>query len=381
MIKLFMKIIKRTIESEIHAKLWQGKIIVIYGPRRSGKTTLAKQILEQFKGKYINCEEPVFQSIFNDTASSYELRQALGSSDFVVLDEAQSIKNIGRKLKLIIDNYPNLQIIATGSSSFDLANNIIEPLTGRKLEFILYPISIQELVDNNRYDYSLESVSSFLRYGMYPAILNKNFIDVEDDLAELTSSYLFKDILQHQYIKNPDILKKLLQALALQLGNEVSYNELANLVGIDKNTVITYLDLLEKSFIIFRLNPFSRNLRKELSKNRKIYFFDLGIRNALLNQFGSTQLRTDVGALWENFCILERKKFLENNRVNKNMYFWRTYDQKEIDLIEEKNGNFSIFEFKFSKTEATFPKEWLETYPTDKKIIVSNSTLQRLFVD
>jgi uncharacterized protein len=374
-----MKIIKRSIQSQIELKLNKGKIIIIYGPRRSGKTTLSKELIKKYGGSYFNCEEPYIQSKFNEDASSEDLWSSLGKAKLIVLDEAQSIINIGRKLKLLIDNFPNIQIIATGSSSFDLSNKIIEPLTGRKYEFILYPVSIIELIDSGLYNFDIGNLETFLRFGMYPSVIDKPYYESQEELIEITSSYLFKDILQYQNIKNPDILRKLLQALALQIGNEVSYNELANLVGIDKNTVITYLDILEKSFIIFRLNPISRNLRKELSKNRKIYFFDLGIRNALLNQFGEINLRNDVGGLWENFCILERKKYLDNNKLYKNLYFWRTYDQKEIDLVEEKDGKFDIFEFKYSHNKINFAKDWLENYETDNKYVISKNNFSQLF--
>lgn len=359
-----MKYIPRFIEKIVEQKLFQGRIIIIYGPRRSGKTTLVKELLQKHIGEYFNCEQPHVQNAFIDSANAQDLRQFLGEGKFFVLDEAQSIHNIGRKLKLLVDTYPEIQILVTGSSSFELSSSIVEPLTGRKYEYKLYPLSVSEIVKFSGKHETIQLTDDFLRYGSYPGIFQKDYLDVEEDLFELSGSYLFKDILMYQEIKNPDVLRKLLQALALQIGNIVSYNELSNLVGIDKKTVIRYLDLLEKSFIIFRLNPFSRNLRKEIGKNRKIFFYDLGIRNALLEQFNSPSLRSDIGGLWENFCILERKKYLENQNERVNSYFWRTYDGKEIDLVEEKNGTFSIFEYKYGKKQIKFPADWFSEYET-----------------
>jgi predicted AAA+ superfamily ATPase len=331
-------IIKRTIQYAIEKNLFKNKIVIIYGARQVGKTTLVKEILKKYpkNSEYYNCDEIDIRQALTDKTST-ELRAFFAGKKLVILDEAQRVKNIGLTLKIIVDNFPDIQIIATGSSSFDLSNEISEPLTGRKFEFYLYPFSTQEL----------ESVYSSLElkrllerriiYGMYPDVILKEG-DAAINLKTLVLSYTYKDILQYQNIKSPEILEKLLQALALQVGNEVSYNELAELVGVDKNTVSNYIQILEKAFIIFRLSPFSRNLRNELKKLRKVYFYDTGIRNALINNLNPISLRQDVGALWENFMISEKIKQNNNLGISANTYFWRTTNGKEIDYIEDSGG-------------------------------------------
>ncbi len=289
------------------------------------------------------------------------------------MDEAQRIKNIGLTLKLAVDNFPEIQVIATGSSSFDLSNQIIEPLTGRKYEYYLYPFSLAEL----KFIYTKQEIDRLLEklivFGMYPrVVLGGN--EAEANLKELTKSYLYKDALQYQNIKNPEVLEKLLQALALQIGNEVSYNELADLLGIDKNTVAAYIRILEQAFVVFRLNPFNRNLRTELKKKRKIYFYDLGVRNALINNLNPANLRTDWGALWENFIISERLKYNYNRGQDFNYYFWRTQQKQEIDFLEEGRGKLYGFEFKWAKKKLSPPKIFLDTYPgTEVRLINKNN--------
>jgi len=364
------KIIKRTIQDRIENNLFKGKIIIIYGARRVGKTTLVKEIQNKYKNdaNYFNCDEKDVRKALTDKTST-ELKAFLGDKKLIIIDEAQRVKNIGLTLKLIVDNFPFLQIIATGSSSFDLSNEIKEPLTGRKYEFYLYPISVKEL----KAVYSDLEINRLLErtiiFGMYPEIVRNNGnISI---LKEIASSYLYKDVLQYQNIKDHEILDKLLQALALQIGNEVSYNELANTVGIDKNTVSNYIQILEKAFVIFRLRPFSRNLRTELKKLRKIYFYDTGIRNALINNFNMLDLRQDAGVLWENFMISERVKYNNNNGENKNIYFWRTHTQKEIDYLEEFGGKLRGYEFKLNKDKFKKPKEFLEAYENSKLEVVN----------
>lgn len=356
--------LERAILPEIEKRLFKGKIIIIYGPRRVGKTTLAKEILRNHDSQdgYFNCEEPdINRALTNKTST--ELKKMIGERKLVVLDEAQKVKNIGLTLKLLVDNFPEIQVIATGSSSFDLANETAEPLTGRTFEFKLFPFSLNEL--NQKYS-QLEMgrlLETLLRFGTYPEVVQADSGFVGELISDMTRNYLYKDILEFERLKNPDLILKLLQALALQLGSGVAYTELANLLGVDKVTIERYIQILEKAFVIFRLTPLSRNLRKELTKTRKIYFCDLGVRNSLINNFNEMNLRTDVGAIWENFCILERLKLNSAKKLLPNVYFWRTYDRKEIDYLEEEGGKFKVFEFKWKKNKYKFPKEFVENYP------------------
>jgi len=350
----------RKIQKNIEEKMFKGKIIVIYGARQVGKTTLIQEIKKKNSkdSVYFNCDEPdVRMALTNKTST--ELKLFLGNKKLILLDEAQRVKNIGLTLKLIVDNFPDIQIIATGSSSFDLSNKIVEPLTGRKYEFYLYPFSLEEL----RQIYSDLEINRLLEkrmiFGMYPEVVNTNDKEI---LKSITKSYLYKDVLQYQDIRNPEVLEKLLQALALQIGNEVSYNELADMIGINKNTVANYIQILEKAFIIFRLKPYSKNLRNELKKLRKIYFYDTGIRNVLINNLNPLDLRQDVGSLWENFMISERIKFNNNNDKDAQMYFWRTSQQQEIDYLEEINGKLSGFELKWKKDKFKKNQIFLNAY-------------------
>ncbi len=358
-----MRIIKRKIQEAIEKSFFKGKIVIIYGARQVGKTTLVKEIQKKYPDDsiYLNCDEPDIRNAFTNKTST-EIKSFLGDKKIAILDEAQRIRDIGLALKLIIDSFPELQIVATGSSSFDLSNQIIEPLTGRKYEFYLYPFSLEELTAI----YSTLEINRILEQrivlGMYPEIVFSGK-ESEDKLKNVAKSYLYKDALQFQNIKNAEAIEKLLQALALQIGNEVSYNELAQTAGIDKNTVASYIQILEKAFIIFRLRPFSRNLRNELKKLRKIYFFDTGIRNALINNFNPLNLRQDTGVLWENFIISERLKYNRNNNLEKNMYFWRTREGKEIDYLEEVGGKIFRLEIKWAEEKFRTPKLFLDTYP------------------
>lgn len=364
-------IINRTIQKSVENSLFKGKLVVIYGARQVGKTTLVKSILEKYpeNSGYFNCDEPDIRSALTEKTST-ELKAFFGKRKLIVIDEAQRVRNIGLTLKLLIDNFPKTQIIATGSSSFELSNNIAEPLTGRKYEYYLYPFSLEEL-KNIYSDLEMDRLlERMMILGMYPGILLAD-ADAERELKELTKSYLYKDVLQYQHIKNPEILEKLLQSLALQIGNEVSYNELSNLVGIDKNTVASYIRILEQAFIIFRLNPFSRNLRSELKKLRKIYFYDLGVRNVLINNINPLSLRQDTGALWENFMISERLKRNNNHGIDVRSYFWRTKQQQEIDYVEEIAGKLSGFEFKYKKDKIRPPKPFLEAYPESRVELIN----------
>lgn len=292
-----------------------------------------------------------------------KLKRFLGDYELVVLDEAQRVKNIGLNLKIIHDHLPHIQVIATGSSSFDLSNQINEPLTGRALDYMLYPLAFEELLtQHDQHDLSTK-LEHMLRFGLYPDVFHRNQEDAETMLSRLASSALYKDILEFETLKKSDQLVDILQLLSLQIGHQVSYNEIGQQLGLNIATVQRYVDLLTKSFVIFKLRGFSRNLRKEIHKSVKIYFWDLGIRNALIRNFNPLHLRNDTGALWENFFIAERLKYLNNNQHFVNTYFWRTYDQKEIDYVEESGGELRTFECKWNpKKKVKEPKEFMQTY-------------------
>ncbi|MDP3976323.1 MAG: ATP-binding protein [bacterium] len=354
--------LQRTLYQSVSSHLFKGKVIVLYGARRVGKTTLAKSILAEHGGAYFNADEPdVRASLANKT--SVELKAYLGNKRLVVLDEAQRIENIGLTLKLLVDNFPDLQVIATGSSSFELSNVIIEPLTGRAFEFHLFPFSLGELKKFQSEQETHRTLEKRLLYGSYPEAVLQDDEGARATIMNIAQNYLFKDIFSFQDIRNPEVLEKLLQALALQVGHEVSYTELGETTGLDKNTVSQYIQLLEKAFIIFRLSPLSRNLRNELKRLRKIYFWDIGIRNAIINNFNPISLRQDVGALWENFCIAERLKFQANNGRHVNAYFWRTHTQQEIDYLEESGGWIRGFEFKWKPKAYAPPPVFTKAYP------------------
>ena len=366
--------IKRDIEEIIKGKLFKSKAIIISGPRQVGKTTLVKTIVNSVSEPYLwfNGDEPATASIFNKISSG-ELQQLFGKSKLVVIDEAQRIDNIGLTLKLVIDNFPDIQIIATGSSSFELANEVNEPLTGRKFEYFLFPISHNELINEFGLLKENELLTQRLVFGSYPEIIN-NPVDARENLIWLSDSYLYKDLLKLDTIKKPALLTKLLQALAWQVGSEVSFNELAQTIGSDPKTIEKYIDLLEKSYVIFKLHPLSRNLRNELKKTRKIYFYDNGIRNAVIGNFNKFDTRQDIGALWENYLICERKKYLEYNRIHGNQFFWRTAQKQEIDYIEERDGMYYTFEFKYNpKKKARLPLTFSRAYPEHTFEIINNN--------
>lgn len=358
-----MKYIKRSIQNILIKWLFRGKILTIYGARQIGKTTLAKEILRHHGNQqdYYNCDLiNVRQAL--QKQDSVALKHLFGGRRLVVIDEAQRIENIGLTLKILHDTFPDLQIIATGSSSFELSNKISEPLTGRALEFILYPFSLNELsAIHHAMDFK-SHLDYYLRFGMYPEIVNQNEKDAVVLLDNLAGQYLYKDVLEFEQVKKPDMVMKLLQLLSFQLGCEVSKHELATQLAINRDTVERYLNLLEKAFVIFRLKSFSRNLRKELLKKEKIYFYDLGIRNSLIARYNSLEFREDLGALWENFCILERTKFIQNLTGKRNQYFWKTHDRKEIDYVEESDGKIRGFVFKWRQKKMKKPSLFLDTY-------------------
>ena len=359
------KIIKRRLFELILKHSFKGKAIIILGPRQSGKTTLLLEIANAFNKPYIflNCDEPDIRDIlFN--ATSDKLKAVIGKNSVVIIDEAQRVKNIGLTIKLIVDSIENVQVIASGSSSFELSNEINEPLTGRKYEFRLLPFSTEELINEFGLLKEKRLLENRLIYGMYPDIINSEGQGLEkENLRNLSDSYLYKDIFTFNEIRRPETVSKLLESLALQVCSEVSYNELSRQVEIDKVTVQRYIDLLEKSFVIFRLRSFSRNLRNELKKSTKIYFWDNGIRNAVINDFSVLNLRQDKGKLWENFLVSERIKFNFNKNRWVKSYFWRTMQKQEIDYIEEENGKISAYEFKWNtKAKIKTPSSFQETY-------------------
>ena len=355
--------IERRLESVILQHLQLNKIIIIYGARQVGKTTLVHRILEKLNEPFIlfNGDEPDVRALF-ENATSTQLRALIGNKKVVVFDEAQRIPHIGFSLKLLYDTTKDVKIIVTGSSSLDLADALQEPLTGRKLVFKLFPLSFKEMCNHTSLLEEKRLLEHRLIYGYYPEIVTRPGHE-QLLLNALTESYLYKDILSMGIIKKPQLLDKLLRALALQIGQEVSYHELGQLIGADKQTIEKYIDLLEKSFVIFRLMAFSRNLRNEIKKSRKIYFYDNGIRNALIKNFNPLHLRSDTGALWENFFIAERIKFLNNELKTANTYFWRTHNQQEIDYLEESGGQITAFEIKWSPhKKARVSRNFVKTY-------------------
>lgn len=359
-----MKYINRDLQKLIEEWLFRHKVIVLYGARQVGKTTLVKKILSKHKCNqgYFNCELlPVKQLLERQDLS--EIIRNFGELPLIVLDEAQKINQIGLLLKMIHDTYPEIQLIATGSSSFTLSNQVSEPLTGRGLEFMLYPFSYSEMSQIYRPIDISQQIQTILLFGLYPEIVMQPESDSIFLLNNLVSKYLYQDVFAFETIKRPEIVVQLLQSLAFQIGSEVSHHELANQVRANVKTIERYLDLLEKAFVIYRLKALSRNLRNEIGTKEKIYFYDLGIRNSLINQFNPITLRNDVGALWENFCIIERIKLRQIQKKQCPVYFWRTHEKKEIDYVEEENGEFSGFEFKWN-TEAKQkqPSQFLEKY-------------------
>lgn len=355
--------IDRALEKIIRSKLKSGKAIVLLGARQVGKTTLLKKIFaDSGEILWLNGDEIDVQDLFENSSSS-RLKVFFGNNKTVIIDEAQRISEIGLRLKLITDQIPEVQLVATGSSAFELANKLNEPLTGRKWEYKMYPLSFGEMVNHHGLLEEKRLIAHRMVYGYYPEVINQIGSEKEI-LKQLSDSYLYKDILLLEQIKKTAGLLKLLQALAYQLGSQVSYSELSSLTGLDAKTIEKYITILEQTYIIFRLGSFSRNLRSELKKSRKIYFYDNGIRNALIANFNQPESRLDVGALWENFLMSERKKYLEYNQKWVNSWFWRTKEQVEIDYLEEEGGSLFAYEFKWNaKAKYKISKLFLRTYP------------------
>lgn len=356
--------IDRLLSTSIEARLSDGKAIVVLGPRQAGKTTLLRRLEGKFPAPVLwwNGDEADVRAMLREPTST-RLRQMVGASRTVVIDEAQRIEGIGICIKLMTDNLPGVQVIATGSSSFELASRLAEPLTGRKWEFTLLPFSYGEMARHNGALQERRVLAQRLLFGYYPDVVNHPGREREI-LKELSGSYLYKDILAWQQIRRPAEMERLLQALALQVGNEVSASELGQLCGISSETVERYLDLLEKAFIVFRLGAFSRNLRNELKKARKVYFYDNGIRNAVINNFVPIETRADTGALWENFLVAERRKGWLFRHGGPGSWFWRTHAQQEVDYVEEVDGRLYAWEFKWNpKSKARIPKPFRDAYP------------------
>lgn len=365
--------ITRQLQQIIESKLFKGKAIVLIGARQVGKSTLFRQITEKRAEPLLslNCDEPEVKELLTGI-NTPNLKLLIGNHRLVVIDEAQRVSEIGLVLKRITDNFPDVQLMVTGSSSFELQNRLNEPLTGRKYEYHLYPVSTAELLESKGLLAVRQSLEARLIYGSYPDVVN-HADEAKELLMNIASSYLYKDLLALEEIRRPVLLEKLLIALALQVGSEVSYNEVAQTVGTDSKTLEKYIDLLEKCYIVFRLNAFNRNLRTELKKSKKVYFYDNGIRNAVIQNFSPLGLRQDTGALWENFIISERIKANHYAGRYAKSYFWRTTQQQEIDYIEEQDGEFTLFEMKWNpkRGNTSFPLVFGKNYPVRESLVVT----------
>ena len=369
--------IGRLLRDLIEKRLYRNKAIIVVGPRQVGKTTLLRMLVSDTQRKVLmwNCDEPDVRRRLSEPTST-ELRAEIGDADLLLIDEAQRVKDIGITLKLMIDNFPEKQLVVTGSSAIELSNSINEPLTGRKYEYVMYPFSTEELINEFGAREERRMLERRLLYGSYPEVVN-NVGEEREVLTDLVGSYLYKDIFSFQDVRKPEIIEQLLQALALQVGSEVSFNELGRLLGMNSVTVQRYIDLLEKSFVVFHLRSFSRNVRTELKKSRKIYFWDNGVRNAVIGDFKALGLRTDVGALWENYVISERLKHNAYSSFYGKSYFWRTQMQQEVDYVEDIDGVLHAYEFKWSKTkQPRLTETFAKNYPDHTFEVVSPDNYQ-----
>lgn len=358
----------RYLREKIESRLGSGKAIVVIGPRQVGKTTLIESILETKDYLLLDGDDPKTRTLLTEP-NTEQIRTILGKYKYVFIDEAQRIEGIGLTMKIITDRFKDVQLFTSGSSSFDLTNKINEPLTGRKWEYQLFPISWEEFENHHGYLNSEQQFENRLLYGFYPDVLN-NVGDEISILRNLVNSYLYKDILSYSDIRKPEVLEKLVQALALQVGSEVNYSELAQIVNVDKNTISKYINILQQGYIIFKLNSFSRNVRNEIKTNKKIYFYDNGVRNMVIGNFNPLDLRTDKGALWENFLISERMKQIEYKQSLARTYFWRTKQQQEVDFVEENSGKIIGYEFKWNKKKTSrLPKTFVESYNAESNVI------------
>lgn len=372
--------IPRILKNSLLNRISDRKALIVLGPRQSGKTTLINELISELGGKAKTWDGDDFQvrALLKEPSIS-TLKNELSGIDYLFIDEAQRIENIGLCVKLIVDYLKHVKVIASGSSAFELANKISEPMTGRKWEFFLFPLSFKELADFNGLMTEKEMLDQRMVFGFYPEVV-MNPGDRIPILKQLANSYLYKDILIWERILKPEKLERLVQSLAFQIGQEVSYHELGKMTGLDNQTVERYIDLLEKAFIVFRLSSLSRNLRNELKNSRKIYFLDNGLRNAVINAFNPVELRNDVGALWENFIVSERYKYITGAEYYCNRYFWRTTSQQEIDYIEEINGKMTAYEFKWRlHKNVKFPKTFAFSYPgSEMKLITKENFMDFL---
>ncbi|MFV0554418.1 MAG: ATP-binding protein [Mangrovibacterium sp.] len=362
------------------SRMGTGKAIVLIGPRQVGKTTLVESLLAEQEYLLLDGDDPQVRELLN-MPNTEQIRSILGQYKYVFIDEAQRIEGIGLTMKIIIDRFKDVQLFTSGSSSFDLTQKINEPLTGRKWEYQLYPISWEEFENHQGYLKAEQQLEDRLRYGFYPDVLNHAGDEV-DILRNLVESYLYKDILAYADIRKPEVLEKLVQALAHQVGSEVNYSELAQLINVDKNTISKYIDILQKGYVIFKLGSFSRNLRNEIKTNKKIYFYDNGVRNMIVGNFNPIEMRADKGALWENFLISERMKQLEYKQSLAQSYFWRTKQQQEVDFVEVNADKITGYEFKWNKKKTTsLPKTFVEAYQAESRIIDRENFREFVFMD
>jgi len=374
--------IQRILEQVVRQRLFGGKTILLLGPRQVGKTTLARQLAASFPEQYLWLSGDDAETVqVLSQASLARLQALIGVKTFVVIDEAQRIPGIGITLKLLHDNLPAVQVVVTGSSALDLSEQTSEPLTGRKWEYLMLPLSFSELSAHHGLIHERGLLRHRLVFGAYPEIVNAPGNEREP-LNLLANSYLYKDLFRLEQLKKPALLENIVRALAFQVGNEVSYHELGQLVSASPQTVEKYIDLLEKAYIVFRLPALSRNERNEIRKSRKIYFFDNGVRNAVIGNFSSLESRSDIGALWENYLVSERRKQIEYARTFTRTYFWRTVNQQEIDYVEELDGQFRAYEFKWSaQAKVRFPAVFLEKYEVQTTMVVTPDNYDELLLE
>ena len=362
------------------ARLFKGKAILLFGPRQCGKSTLVEAALDGKEYLHLTGDDADVREMLTDTSAA-RIKVMMGKNRILFIDEAQRVPGIGLTLKLITDQLKTIQVIATGSSAFELQSHTSEPLTGRKYEYMLYPLSFGEMVQHHGLLQEKRLLEHRMIYGYYPEIVTSQG-EEKELLMLLAGSYLYKDLLMLEQVKKPVLLEKLLKALALQIGSEVSYNELAQITGANKQTVEKYIDLLEKAYVIFVLPALSGNARNEIKKGKKIYFYDCGIRNAVINNFNPLASRTDTGALWENYIIAERMKFLRYNNTEARLYFWRTFQQQEIDLVEEHGDRWQAYEFKWSKSgKARFPQAFKDNYPHTSTKVITPANMTDFLLD
>ena len=372
---MYTRIIKNTIKNN----LFKGKIIILYGPRQVGKTTLVKELLEEYDEEklYIACDIPSRRSLIS-TPEPALLKQNFGNAKLIVIDEAQLIENIGVILKVFIDTYPDVQIIATGSSSFDLANKVREPLTGRALEYMLYPLSYEEIVKKD--SFAKQDQESFrMQFGWYPGI-PQNTKEASEQLEILQNNTLYKDIYTIEQIKKPKVLQDLVIQLAYRIGTVISVKSLADEIKTTSKTIERYIDILEKMFVVVRLYAYSRNPANERKKGYKLYFVDIGMRNSIIKDHKQLELRNDIGALFENYFIIERIKYLSNNRIYVNKYFWQNYRQQEVDYIEEKDGLLTAFECKYKERSSLSLKLFANEYTDSKPLIITKENYTKYLI-